>query len=356
MSGPITVVITANPAAALVAASAIRAVEAINEGYERAAALQDKQNKAMDARREMQSGAIAEGQAVQEKNMARLEARFDTLLELAGQVGLSDPLAAARPSRTSSGDEVSLGAYAQGLEQMIREIESIVMTEAARQQKDLENLPEALAQAAPLPTRPGGVSRRLLARIAHLGDLPEDLLALARELDETLPGQRAELLATELRARIQAHAEAAQQRELGQATQAIVTRSLKDMGYQVEEVAETLFVEGGVMHFRRPGWGDYQVRMRLDPKAATANFNVARAVDGGSTERSALDHLAEDRWCAEFPALLKALERQGVHLNVTRRLAAGELPVQLVAREKLPHFADEEAVACHHAPLAREIK
>jgi len=69
-----------------------------------------------------------------------------------------------------------------------------------------------------------------------------------------------------------------------------------------------------------------------------------------------LDHLAEDRWCAEFPALLGALEIRGVHMSVTRRLEAGEVPVQLVERSKLPRFTEDEAPPPAAKPVARELK
>lgn len=97
------------------------------------------------------------------------------------------------------------------------------------------------------------------------------------------------------------------------------------------------------MHFRRPGWGAHMVRMRVDARAGSVNFNVVRAAEAGANEASVLDHLAEDRWCAEFPALLASLAARGVKLDVTRRLAAGEVPVQRVAPGSLPRFADDEA-------------
>ncbi|HEX8957680.1 MAG TPA: hypothetical protein VF798_15475, partial [Burkholderiaceae bacterium] len=87
--------------------------------------------------------------------------------------------------------------------------------------------------------------------------------------------------------------------------------------------------------------------LRIDAKADTVNFNVVRAVTESDNERSVLDHLAEDRWCSEFPALLRALEAQGIRMNVTRHLAAGELPVQFVDAAKLPAFADEEDATSH---------
>jgi hypothetical protein len=125
----------------------------------------------------------------------------------------------------------------------------------------------------------------------------------------------------------------------------------------VEEIEDTMFVEGGVAHFRKNHWGDYMVRMRVAQGGDGINFNVLRAVDADQLqgEISVQDHLAEDRWCAEFPALLKALAARGVRLEVTRRLEAGELPVQRVARDRLPRFAGAEASLSVAAPRLMEL-
>lgn len=47
----------------------------------------------------------------------------------------------------------------------------------------------------------------------------------------------------------------------------VLEQSLRDLGYAIEE---TLFVEGGVAHFQRPEWGDYFVRLRVDPQRIPA--------------------------------------------------------------------------------------
>ena len=145
----------------------------------------------------------------------------------------------------------------------------------------------------------------------------------------------------ELRRQIQTHIAAVGQRMAQEAAAVIVAQALKDLGYQVEEIGATLFVEGGVVHFRRPDWGNYLVRMRVNAKTNEANFNVIRAVAEQNNEVSVLDHLAEDRWCSEFPTLMQTLAARGVHLQVSRRLEAGEVPVQQVLAGKLPQFADE---------------
>ncbi len=354
MSGPITCILIGDPITALLSAAGIRAAEAIHAGYAEAAALRGEHAAARDARGVAQRAARREGRDALEREAQQAEARFEQLIALAEQLGAAAQVRATRPVRPEGTDFITLAAYARALTGLADELQSILVMAAARLEEESAEERADFTQAA--DSAPGTIGQRLLARIAHLGPPPEHLAALAKELDETLPGERAALLAMELRKQVQAHLAAAQQRLVQAATATIVRQSLQDLGYQVEEVADTLFVEGGVLHFRRPGWGDYMVRMRIDPRAGTANFNVVRAIDPGSNERSVLDHVAEDRWCAEFPALLKALALRGVRLDVTRRLEAGELPVQQVERDLLPRFSDDSMTAPDARPQARGLR
>ena len=136
----------------------------------------------------------------------------------------------------------------------------------------------------------------------------------------------------------------------------VLQESLRDLGYEVEDIAATLFVDGGAVHFRRPGWDNYFVRLRLAPHERTANFNVVRARgDEETAERRRQDALAEDRWCTEFPKLMQTLAARGLELDVTRRLEAGEVPVQVVDGASLPKVAPEEDAAQPRTTLrARE--
>lgn len=340
MSGPITVVFSANPVLTLLSAAAIRAGVAVYEGYAQAAALQQDHANQADRRQAKQDAAQQQGQAALGEAAQAAQQELNQLEHLAERLGIAEQVRATRPAPPPSAQPEALAAYLHALQTLTAELRPILLTEAARQ---LDQLGEEAADIALPAAAPRTLGQRLLARLAHLGPPPEHIQSVALALEQCLPGARADLLATELRARIQAHVQALQQQQVQAATATIVEQSLKDLGYQVEEIGSTLFVEGGVVHFRRPTWGAYMVRMRVDAKAATANFNVVRAVAAGQNERSVLDHLAEDRWCSEFPALLKALQARGVQLDVTRRLAAGELPVQCVDASKLPTFADEEA-------------
>jgi len=136
----------------------------------------------------------------------------------------------------------------------------------------------------------------------------------------------------------------------------VLQESLRDLGYEVEDIESTLFVDGGAVHFRRAGWDRYFVRLRVDRNERTVNFNVVRARGAEeNAERRRQDALAEDRWCAEFPRLMQTLASRGLTLDVTRRLEAGEIPVQVVDPARLPVIAAlDDATRPRAAPKARE--
>jgi hypothetical protein len=359
MSGPTTAIFVADPITVLLSAAAIRASQVIAEGYANAESMHKEQQINRDHRLTQLRNAASSGREALQQELKTAETEFETMLKLARRYVTADKLTATRPAAPASNDEYQLAAYVHSMQALTQELRSILLTESALRMDNLgaENtLDSAIAQAAEADRKSD--VQRLLARIAHLGEIPQNIDSVATEIAAApfLDSERAKLLLTELRLRIQNRLEAEQKHAVQQATALILQQSLKDLGYQVEEVASTLFVAGGVVHFRRQGWDDYMVRMRVDPQAGTANFNVIRAVESASNERSVLDHIAEDRWCAEFPALLQALDVRGVHLNVSRRLQAGELPVQLIPKEKLPIFTDADAASRNKKLQTREIK
>lgn len=186
--------------------------------------------------------------------------------------------------------------------------------------------------------------------------IPESLLALAQQVVAAPSDERAAALATELRLQVQRHnealASAAEQKKLQEAAAIVLEQSLKDLGYAVEDIEETLFVEGGIAHFQKAEWGDYFIRLRIDPKRGAMNFNVVRAGTVGE-DRKHEDMLAEERWCSEFPKLFETLKARGIPIMVTRLLQAGEAPVQVVDAATLPVRETEER---RHEPLkARSI-
>ncbi|MDR1994663.1 hypothetical protein [Azonexus sp.] len=359
MSGPTTVlVLPGQILPVLLAASAIRAARAVHQAHADAAALHQAHEQEHRADSQRQAGAYEQGLAALQAQADAAEERLAQLAELSQHLGDGQALQTARPVRPQSNDYLSLADYVRAIEAFAADAQGVLMTALAERSSEGDEpgalawltIPAAHADAASL-------SARLLRRIAHLGPPPADIQALAEELDRTAAdGSRAQLLASELRCRIQLHAEKTLQDEVRRAQALVVEQSLQDLGYQVEEIEDTLFVEGGVAHFRKSHWNDYMVRMRVAQSGSGINFNVVHAVDADQLagETSVQDHLAEDRWCAEFPTLLKTLAARGVRLEVTRRLEAGELPVQHVARDRLPRFAEEEADISTAAPRLME--
>lgn len=102
MSGPIAVLIVAQPVAALVSAAAIRAAQALAEGYERAAELHDEHQVSRRARDSAQAAARRQGAESLEKEAQAAEARFDQLLALSAKLGAAERVRATRPVRPAS--------------------------------------------------------------------------------------------------------------------------------------------------------------------------------------------------------------------------------------------------------------
>ena len=361
MSGPTTVLIRPGQVLpVLLAAAAIRAARAVHQAHADAAALRQTLEQERRAGSQRQAGAHEQGLAALLAQADAAEERLAQLAQWSQRLGDGRALQAARPVRPQSNDYVSLADYVRAIETFAADAQGVLLTALAERPAEGDE-PDALAwlttpAAHADAAAAASASARLLRRIAHLGPPPADIQALAEELDgAAADGSRAQLLASELRRRVQLLAENTLQDEVRRAQALVVEQSLQDLGYQVEEIEDTLFVEGGVAHFRKSHWSDYMVRMRV-AQGGGINFNVVRAVDADQLEgeASVQDRLAEDRWCAEFPALLKALAARGVRLEVTRRLEAGELPVQRVARERLPRFAEDQASLCTAAPRLME--
>jgi hypothetical protein len=337
MSGPTTAILVEDPIAVLLSAAGIRAAMAVTEGYRQRAELAAQHQTEHSAVIHQQQDANRDGAKARQQQLELAESEFSHLLILSERLGVADRIKSGKP----------VNAEASALQSYNDQIRAILRNHSASHDAadnwDLDFGHIQISQ--PSDVEPDKV-QRLLARISHLGSVPEQIQGLVRQLAENLPPQREELLFLELKRQIQHHLEQVQRKQVQEASALILRHTLKELGYQVEEFSDTLFVDGGVVHFRRHGWknegNNYMVRMRINEKTHTANFNVIRAVENASNEISVLDHLAEDRWCAEFPTLLNAMAAQGLTLNVTRRLEAGEVPVQLVAADLLPSFAGTE--------------
>ena len=247
--------------------------------------------------------------------------------------------------------QASQAAAGRGLEELMQAIESTVGAEP-RSAADLLALYAGQVRALHAPQAAKAMDRRataerILGRLSRLdeGALPPELDGLMRKLVEAESDERAEMLALELRAQVQrfnearsrGEAEAAEDRKREMAG-ILVAEVLSDLGYEVEPIAETLFVSGGVAHFQRAEWGDYYVRMRVDPATRNVNFNMVRAATANAPPDAAQrkrDEEMEATWCTGSPRLLAELAARGIETHKLRELDAGAVPVQVVAPETI---------------------
>lgn len=255
----------------------------------------------------------------------------------------------------------ALRAHANALQAGINELQAILLVEAAKNPTsefsaeltiacNSDDVTGALAPSLTASQVDNKIGRarqqidKLLQQLARFTVFPEDIQQLLCELRQIETPSQA--LIDEIIYRVQQFAENEQKEQLQRAASRVAEQTLRDLGYQIEGIEETLFVEGGVAHFRKRSWGDYAVRMRVTPDSQQINLNVVRAVDDVVTAKAAgtlrADHIAEDRWCAEFPALQNALAAQGIQSHILRQLHAGGVPVQLVDKQYLPKFSEEE--------------
>ncbi|MBK7000228.1 MAG: hypothetical protein IPH35_09750 [Rhodoferax sp.] len=362
MSGPATAAFSFVPLGAVtLAAMALR--EAQQMGLEYQDALADMQGRASElaeAQRQSRHARFAQLQATRAQ-LTQLEAHLEHLRGVCTTLGLEHAaildkipgLGTATPQDAGQAamqqQLESLQAAATLLEQAIAAQQARTPRNAAEAELPLTDPPpleDALhtyvqqrALQAQLDERQAQAMRdlveRLLARLVLAPDdpLPADIDAASRAIALAPTLERAEALAVDLRLRIQQHNAQREQ----EAAALVLEQSLRDLGYVVEGVSDTFFVEGGVAHFQRHGWDEYFVRLRLNAQDRTFNFNVVRAKGAQDTaERKRLDYLAEDRWCREFPKLLETLAARGIALDVKRLLGAGELPVQAVDPASLP--------------------
>ena len=333
------------------------------------------------------------------------ERRLEHARELAQQARSRHPelvldIPSAPPMPADRSDPASLERYIDELRGCVRTVQAKVHEQAGRAAgneglralmgvlaqgvhseprtaTDLLDQYAAEAKALSLPAAAKAMDRhatakRILDRLAQLdeGAVPPELDALMRKLIEAPTEERAEMLALEMRAvvqrlnesRNQSNAAAAENRRREMAG-VLVAEVLSDLGYDVEPIAETLFVRGGVAHFQRAEWGDYYVRMRVDPVTSNINFNMVRAADATAPPDAVQRKRDEDMeaaWCAGIPKLLAELAARGIDTRKLRELDAGAVPVQSVKPDSIDALLRDksEQPAARTAPqtMARPLK
>lgn len=319
VSGPTTLAVTVDPVAILLNAAvlgAVTAYEAIESERQRAAQASVQISADQAALRQRRQEESAQGMATLHSQAQALSARLARIRESAQDQGLRDQLASCSPAAPAPNDLTGWLRHNAMLSALCDEGERII--------RELPGMASA-----------GGIAIASIASLAASPPHPQP------SPDQSSTRERA--LALEASRQQQLQQKNANAQRLSSATATLMADALKDLGYEVESIAQTLFTEGGVVHFRRAQWGDYMVRMRVGDEGSSANFNVVRPAD---TKASAIDdHLAEDRWCAEFPRLMDVLSQRGVQLAVTRRLQAGELPVQTLEPHQLPRLGKTNTLA-----------
>jgi hypothetical protein len=258
--------------------------------------------------------------------------------------------AAVRLVESRAREHAARGAADEGLEELLGVIESAVRPELRTAGVVLRFYAEQIPVLHPLAVQSmdrRATAERILGRLGELqdGELPPELDGLMRKLIEAESDQRAEMLAMELRAQVQrfneARARAAVEAEEDRKREmagVLVAAVLSDLGYEVEPIAETLFVSGGVAHFQRAEWGDYYIRMRVDPQTRNVNFNMVRAAAADAPPDAAQrkrDEEMEASWCTGIPKLLAELAARGIETQKLRELDAGAVPVQIVSSESI---------------------
>ena len=124
MSGPTTVIFTAEPATVILAAAANRAAEPLRAGYQEAADLHERHSEASDKNRAAQSAASAAGQKALAEQVDRAEQRYQQLSQLAAPFGAMAALRASQPQRPVEQSPALIAAYVEQLQALIRQLEA----------------------------------------------------------------------------------------------------------------------------------------------------------------------------------------------------------------------------------------
>lgn len=310
------------------------------------------------------------GEAAQRANAESLElvARPKTAAELLD--AFVAQAQAARPQDAADGSEQRRERALRVLGRLSNEAANSIPPDMETLMADMIGAPSALrAEALELELRlrvqrhneeHTRRQRELEEARALLEFLPDALAtdAARQDLELVLAGLAA--LTDALRHRVREAVAAYQARlaeERRQGASRVLADTLKDLGYAMDGIENTLFVEGGVAHFNKAEWGEYYVRLRVDPREQTVNFNMVREREGGEAgERRAADQAAENSWCDGLPQLLKTLEARGLPMKLQRRLAAGAMPVQVVEPGAIPEALKAKAGRTETAPMARMIR
>ena len=110
----------------------------------------------------------------------------------------------------------------------------------------------------------------------------------------------------------------------------VIQDTLEELGYTVEGGFSTLFVEGGVVHFQKPEWNSYHVRLRVDRQTDEMRLHMIREGKDAAWDQQQKDMGMETEWCSEYKELVSALSDRGIHAKPVKHYLPGAVPVHNV--------------------------
>jgi hypothetical protein len=116
----------------------------------------------------------------------------------------------------------------------------------------------------------------------------------------------------------------------------VLQESLRDLGYEVEEIEATLFADGGTVHFRRAGWDQLFHRLRVDPRERRQLQRRARERRRGERGAKATGRARRGSVVRGVPEAPANARSAGPHARREAQARGGEVPVQVVDGKNLP--------------------
>ena len=181
-------------------------------------------------------------------------------------------------------------------------------------------------------------AQRLIDSAAHLNDPAVNAVVdELRRMFAADPVTDLEPVRLRLQTAIQA-AEALREREYKR--RALID-SLKELGYETNEVLQTAFVKEGRLVLRRADEDEYAVQMVANPDLNQLQTALVRYADNSemTEQQKRRDREREETWCADHARLCEMMAGRGLETQFKMQIKPGEHPVKVVlnqARAALP--------------------
>lgn len=203
----------------------------------------------------------------------------------------------------------------------------------AEASKALMGLSREIHQTIDVLTREREDARQLTATLPRTED--DSMQEVRAKLQAVAAGKGR--LGPELRASVMeiVRAEAESEQASRQQAADIVQNALENLGYLVEPIHKTLFVDGGAVHFRsshsQPG---YYVRMKVERGRDCMDFDLVRDRRAPSASSDAEEELV-NAWCNRLPELQRLLRAAGFNPRLVRDVPLANQAIEEVKSETL---------------------